>query len=97
MMLNIFEETVGKEYLEMLEKMVEIRTKKREIYHDTYLEDSYDFLILQIENKLKRIRLHLTNDSSLEGDEKAVDNALDAANYILFLAIKLTKVSENGK
>ncbi len=82
---------VGSEFYEELVKMINIRKERRKIYHDTYLEDTLEFLLLQIENKIKRIKMHIQNSTELNSIEKAEDNALDIGNYSLFLAAILKK------
>lgn len=81
----ITSEDVGEDFLFYLNKLVKIRKDKRLIYLDTYLEDEKDFLLSQLENKIKRIKLHLQNNTKNNNIEKAEDNCLDAAIYALFL------------
>lgn len=89
--MEIKKDEVGEKYYEALKKMIEIRKDRRKIYGDTFLEDSKDFLLMQIENKIKRIRLHITNQTEINDTEKAEDNSLDIANYALFLACILNR------
>jgi|WetSurMetagenome_2_1015567.scaffolds.fasta_scaffold213540_2 hypothetical protein len=89
----ITEQEVGKEFLIVLEKLVTIRRDKRHIYGDTFIDDGMMFLIMQLENKIKRIKLHIENKTEINNVEKALDNALDMGVYSLFIATKL--VGEN--
>ena len=87
--LIIKEEEVGLDFLLILEKLIKIRKDKRIIYQDTYLEDTHDFLLMQIENKIKRTKLQILNKSSDNNIEKLEDNLLDCAVYCIFLAAKI--------
>ena len=87
--LVVKEEEVGLHFLDILEKMVQIRKDRRKIYHDTFLEDEPVFLLAQLSNKIKRLKLHLENHTEVNNIEKGEDNALDSAIYSLFLAIVL--------
>ena len=87
----ISESEVSLPYLETLEKAVNVRKEKRKIYKDEYLNDSVQFLILTIENKLKRVKGHIENDTIINDVEKAEDNILDAINYLIFLNCVLNR------
>ena len=89
MEIKISDEEVGKEFLNVLQNMIKIRISKRKIYKDTYLSDTKDFLLSQIKNKIKRIEIHLDNNTETNDIEKALDNALDISVYALFLATNL--------
>jgi hypothetical protein len=88
-MLIIENTTVGEEYLLVLSKAIRIREERRKIYGDTFTKDTIEFLIAQIENKLKRIKLHLQNKTEINSIEKAEDNALDMINYAIFIAANI--------
>jgi len=89
--IQINEDEVSLPYLESLEKAVNIRKQKRSIYKDEYLNDSIQFLILTIENKIKRIKGHIENDTIINDIEKCEDNILDAVNYLIFLNCVINK------
>ena len=86
---------VGEDFCIKLAKLISIRAEKRAIYGDTYLQDSKDFFLLQIENKLKRVKIHLENKTESNNIEKCEDNLLDLAIYSLFLSSVLEKEKEN--
>ena len=92
--IQINEDEVSLPYLESLEKAVNIRKQKRSIYKDEYLNDSIQFLILTIENKIKRIKGHIENDTIINDIEKCEDNILDAVNYLIFLNCVINKQNE---
>lgn len=87
--MEISMKDVGDDFYFALKKLVDIRKDKKQIYGDTYLEDTETFLLMQCENKLKRLKLHLQNGTQDNRVEKALDNALDLSIYALFLASKL--------
>ena len=91
--IKISEDDVSLPYLESLEKAVNIRKNRRKIYKDEYLTDSPEFLILTIENKLKRVKGHIENNTVLNEIENCEDSILDAVNYLLFLNCVLQKDS----
>lgn len=95
--INVTESEIGQAFLDSLAHLIEIRKDKRTIYGDTYLEDSNDFLLMQMQNKLKRITLHLQNKTEVNNVEKAEDNCVDLAIYSLFLLTKLRLETPNGK
>ena len=74
--LNINGNEVGNEFLISLKKLIDIRKEKKKIYEDTYLTDTRDFLLLQIENKLKRAKIHFENNSEFNDIEKSIRLAL---------------------
>lgn len=92
--LIVKEEEVGKEFLLELEKLITIRKNKRLIYQDQYLEDIPLFLLMQIENKIKRIKSHINNNTINNDIEKCEDNCLDCAIYSIFLSIVLNNKNE---
>ena len=73
-----------------LRKAMEVRSERRTKYGDAFLEDKPDFLISQIENKIKRFKV---NDGDLY--ESQIDNAVDMSVYSLFLLTNL--IIENDK
>jgi len=83
--ITISTNDVGEDFLDQLEKIIKIRMDKRKIYGDTYLTDDKTFLLAQLNNKIKRLSMHITNNTSFNDIEKAQDNCLDAAIYALFL------------
>ncbi|MAG47095.1 hypothetical protein CL617_00690 [archaeon] len=82
---------VSEPYVETLEKVIDIRKDRRRIYKDEYINDSIDFLILIIENKMKRIRQTINDDKIVNDIEKCEDSILDAINYLIFLNCVINK------
>jgi len=93
MIYHLDTKKLGKEYVLSVIKAAKIREDKKKIYGDTYLEDSIEFLLSQVKNKIKRIDLHFANKTEDNDIEKVNDNILDAVNYLLFL----NTVLENKK
>ncbi len=91
MEITINSDDVSLPYLKALEKAIKIRKDKRSIYKDEYLNDSIEFLMLTIENKLKRIKMNISNNTVINDVEKCEDNILDAVNYLLFLNCVIKK------
>ena len=89
--IKISDEDVSLPYLESLEKTVNIRKNRRKIYKDEYLTDTPLFLMLTIENKLKRVKGHIENNTIINDVEMCEDSILDAVNYLLFLNCVLQK------
>lgn len=95
--LVITSEDVGIEFLESLQEVIEVRKSRRKQYGDTYLEDDEIFLRLQIENKLKRLKINFENEKiSLDKEkrETALDSLKDLVNYSIFL---ISKTKQNEK
>lgn len=96
----ISKEEIGIEFAKSIEHLLNIRKDKKLIYGDTYLDDEKEFLFMQMQNKLKRINLHLQNKTEINNIEKAEDNCVDLAIYSLFLLTKLryehTYVNKGG-
>lgn len=95
--LLIKSEDVGKEFLESLQEVIEIRKSRRLQYGDSYLEDDEIFLRLQIENKLKRLKINFENEKVSfikEKRENALDSLKDLVNYSIFL---ISKINLNEK
>ena len=85
---------VGDEFVEALKKVVEVRESRCEQYGNTYLDDDFLFLKYQVENKMKRFDLQLKRNNGQEqfvNEQVALDSALDAANYALFIIAKILK------
>ena len=86
--------SVGLEYIEALKKVVEIRESRCDQYGNSYLTDDFLFLKYQVENKMKRFGLQITRENNVEdlkNIESALDSALDAANYCIFMISKILK------
>lgn len=94
---DITEEDLGKDFNESLGRVVEVRINKRKEYGDTFKEDTPEFLMMQIKNKLKRIELRLDKKEKVETTEKVYDNIIDAINYLHFLDIVLRSEDKNDK
>ena len=93
--LVITETLVGLEFLEALTKVIEIRVDRRKQYGDTFLEDDDIFLRVQLENKLKRLKLQFEGDVISKDEQKrltALDSLKDLCNYAIFMIAKLEKV-----
>ena len=63
-------------------------------YGNTYLGDDFLFLKYQIENKAKRLDLQIerkNGEENLINKEVALDSAIDAVNYSLFVVAKILK------
>ena len=92
--IQINEDEVSLPYLESLEKAVNIRKQQRSIYKDEYLNDSIQFLILTIENKIKRIKGTIQDDKIVNNIENCEDSILDAINYLIFLNCVINKLEK---
>jgi hypothetical protein len=82
--ITINDNEVGKEYLEQLEKIVQIRKERRKKYKDSFLDDDIDTLLTIIKQKIKRFEI---SDNS--------DDLIDACNYLIFILCNLEE--KNGK
>jgi hypothetical protein len=82
--MKITENEVGKEYLEVLSEMIEIRKHRKKIYGDSFLYTKLDSLLSIINGKLERV-------DSIEdiNHPKFTDELLDIANYCLFVVANL--------
>lgn len=78
----------GKEYAIALGKVLKIRQDRKDQYGDKYLEDTYDELVTQVNDKMKRVKLNVAYQSDSQY-ETALDAALDAVNYSIFIAAKI--------
>ena len=90
--------SVGLEYIEALKKVVEIRESRCDQYGNSYLTDDFLFLKYQVENKMKRFGLQITRENNVEdlkNIESALDSALDAANYCIFMISKILKQADD--
>lgn len=85
---------VGSEFLTELVEVLKVRIDRRKQYGDTYLEDDEIFLRMQIENKLKRLKINFENEKvSIDPDKRATakDSLRDLVNYSIFLLAKIEK------
>jgi hypothetical protein len=92
--LIITEDLVGLPFLEAITKVIEIRVDRRKQYGDTFLEDDDIFFRVQMENKLKRLKLQFEGDQISKDEDKrktALDSLKDLCNYSLFMIAKLEK------
>ncbi len=88
MQLILDSEDLGEEYLKALEKVLAVRKERRHQYGDTFLEDEEIFLRLQIENKVKRLKINFENEKISEDKSKestAIDSIIDNIHYSIFL------------
>ncbi len=92
--IKINEDEYGKEFIEALENVLEVRKKKRLVYKDTFMSDDIQFLCYQIDNKIKRLKLQIENGELKElqeNTETAKDSCIDIVNYALFLIAKINR------
>lgn len=92
--LIVTEELVGKDYLEALEKVIQVRAERRKQYGDTFMEDDEIFLRIQIENKVKRLKIQFEDEKVSQDPDKrktALDSLKDLCNYSMFLIAQLEK------
>ena len=93
-MLEIDESKLGSEFIKALEEIIKVRENRCDQYGNTYLKDDFLFLKYQVENKMKRLDLQLIRDNGIESfknKETALDSAIDAANYAIFIVSKILK------
>jgi hypothetical protein len=91
------ESKLGLEYEIALKEISNVRLSRRDQYGDTYLEDDYLFLKYQVENKMKRLDLQIKREGGKEiitNKTVALDSAIDAANYAIFIVSKILKQCE---
>lgn len=62
-----------------------IRAKRRKSYGDSFLNDTDEFLLHQLQNKLDRIALNIGEQA---GEESVIDSAADVINYAAFILAK---------
>lgn len=92
MALNIDEVDVGNEYLDAIDAVIKVRVDRKKLYESTFLDDSFDFLTMKIEDKLKRAKMNLKNYNNAKGSyENSIDSFIDLCNYALFAIAKLQK------
>ena len=81
----------GREYSTAILHAQNIRYKRRKNYGDAFMQDSDEFLIAQLENKLARLK---ANIGKSDGEESVVDSAADMINYSAFILAK--RLAKNG-
>lgn len=92
--LTLDSQNVGPEFIEAIEAVAKIREQRAVQYRDEYLNDDYLFLCYQVQNKIKRFKLQMNvgaGQESISNKEVALDSAIDAANYAIFMVAKLLK------
>ena len=94
--MEIKDEDVSKEYLEILQKIVNIRIKRRSLYGDSHTEMPAVGHYWHSFNKMKRLRVQLdaenkTGNINTLNYEKIEDNAIDIINYMIFFLIMREK------
>jgi hypothetical protein len=92
--LKNLEDKFGKEYIDALYSVLNIREDRLNQYGNTYLDDDYLFLYYQVLNKMKRFSLQLDRESGVEKIKDlsvALDSAIDCANYAIFIVAKILK------
>jgi len=92
MKLTINPNEVGKEYLEELKKIIEIRKDRRLIYGDSFLQERIDNLLAIIDGKEKRFAVLRGKELK---HEKVLDEARDICNYWIFILCLLNKKNQN--
>jgi hypothetical protein len=90
----------GKEYAEVLTKVLEIRKKRRSLYGDSYQEMESLGHYYHAFNKIKRLKVQLmselkTGNINSSNYEKIEDNAIDIINYMIFFLIMREKEKTN--
>lgn len=95
-MLEINEGKLGAEFVEALNEIIKVRESRCDQYGNTYLKDDFLFLKYQVENKMKRLDIQLERSGGVESFKNkavALDSAIDAANYAIFIVSKILKES----
>ena len=97
--MEIKDEDVGKEYLNILNKIFEIRKKRKSLYGDSYNEMPSEGHFWHCFNKIKRLRVQLdaekkSGNVNVLNYEKIEDNAVDIINYMLFFLIMREKEAQ---
>ena len=79
-----------------LAKLKEVREHRRKLYGDTWREDEDWQLLAQIVSKTNRLKnLIIDKRQETNGYDSIIDNAVDLANYTLFLLEN--KLNEENK
>jgi hypothetical protein len=92
--LKNLEDKFGKEYIDALYIVLNIREDRLNQYGNTYLDDDYLFLYYQVLNKMKRFSLQLDRESGVEKIKDlsvALDSSIDCVNYAIFIVAKILK------
>lgn len=89
-MIDNPKEKCGNEYCSFVDRVMSIRANRRELYGDSFENESIDDLLVTIFGKLNRFKVLLKNDSPMS-QIKQDDELLDTINYILFVLINLDK------
>lgn len=90
--MQIDENDLGIEYVGALNKVLEIRKNRKQLYQNTFLEDEYDFLIMKLQDKLKRAKINLTSENiSNHSYESVEDSLIDLCNYAIFTIAKINR------
>ena len=92
--MSVDNNVLGKEYVDAINETLKVRASRCEQYGNTYLDDDYLFLKYQVENKMKRLDIQLVRKGgkeSITNKAVALDSAIDAVNYALFIVAKLLK------
>ncbi len=92
--LEIRENEVGKEFLDELKKVIEIRKERRKIYGDSFLREIPQELMSIINGKKKRFEILYAHKERPRGDDvmkKIYDEMSDLVNYYLFLLCVIRK------
>lgn len=77
---------VSKEYLDVLEKVLNIRKERRSIYGDCFLSEKFDSILNIIDGKRRRCDSILQKKEKSDLDKaKIEDELLDIINYYIFL------------
>jgi len=76
------EEKYGKKYLEAINKVLKIRAERKEVYGDSFLDDSIESLLYIIDGKRNRYDVI---KKSKENFNKLEDQIVDIINYYVFI------------
>ncbi len=96
-MVNI-QEQVGEEYYNVVKDIFSIRSKRRELYGDTFNEMPSVGHFWHAFNKLKRLRYNIEFGNAIPSHKKyesAKDNAIDVINYMIFFLIMIEEEHKN--
>jgi len=82
-------------YEDALNKVVEMRLKRKQIYGDLWKDNPDWELLAHIKNKYKRTELIVWNKDKDNTYENKIDTLIDLANYTLFMLQNALDKNEN--
>lgn len=86
--------TLNQSYVDALKKVIEVRSSRRKMYGDTYINSKDRFFVTMIEEKANRMA-HIF-DNGVNSYEKTEDTLIDIANYAIMYLDNLQQ-RKNGK